>query len=75
MFITVTAATAFVSIAINVVAVGYGGRVVVRYAEDKFTDLQLWYRTFKEEYERSIPAREKSRDATGTDVRSRSTEI
>lgn len=42
MFITVTAATALVSVAINAAAVGVAGYVGYRYLRDKYTDMKTW---------------------------------
>lgn len=42
MFITVTAATALVSVAINVAAVGVGGYVGYRYLRDRYEDMRAW---------------------------------
>lgn len=42
MFITVTAATAMVSIAINAAAVGVAGYVGYRYLREKYADMKNW---------------------------------
>lgn len=42
MFITVTAATALVSVAINAAAVGVAGYVGYRYLREKYTDMKTW---------------------------------
>jgi len=53
MFITVSGITALVSAAINVVAVGYAGRAVARFTNEKWDDISVWYQTFKSEYANS----------------------
>lgn len=42
MFITVTAATALVSVAINVTAVGVAGYASYRYLRGRYEDMKVW---------------------------------
>ena len=50
MFITVSGITALVTVAINVAALAYVGRVTYRYTGKKVDELSRWYKTIQKEY-------------------------
>lgn len=46
MFVTVTAATALVSVAINTAAVGVASYFGYRYLHQKYTDMKSWVKSY-----------------------------